>query len=177
MLRALDEFEIEGVPTTIPFYRWVLQTLTFREASHTTKWVEQALADGQFKPPQAEGELTRGSALRPAHVVVEVDGRRVPVSVWGDDVREPPRPPMAAAQGAHGHGADSIAAPMQGTILKVTVEEGQELKAGDVVCILEAMKMENHIATTRDGVVNSIRVAAGDVVDTGQVLVSLGASG
>jgi len=177
MLRALDEFEIEGVPTTIPFYRWVLQTLTFREASHTTKWVEQALADGQFKPPEAAGQLTRGSALRPAHVVVEVDGRRVPVSVWGDDVREPPRPPTAAAQGAHGHGADSIAAPMQGTILKVTVEEGQELKAGDVVCILEAMKMENHIATTRDGVVNSVRVAAGDVVDTGQVLVSLGASG
>jgi acetyl-CoA/propionyl-CoA carboxylase biotin carboxyl carrier protein len=58
----------------------------------------------------------------------------------------------------------------------VTVEEGQELKIGDVVCILEAMKMENHIAATRDGVVTSIRVVAGDVVDNGQVLVSLAAS-
>jgi acetyl-CoA/propionyl-CoA carboxylase biotin carboxyl carrier protein len=56
------------------------------------------------------------------------------------------------------------------------VEEGQELKAGDVVCILEAMKMENHIATTRDGVVDAVRVSAGDVVDLGQVLVALGPS-
>ena len=177
MLRALDEFEIEGVVTTIPFYRWVLGTLTFREASHTTKWVEQALADGQFTPPEAGDEAARGSAIRPAQVVVEVDGRRVPVNVWGDDVREPPRPPMAAARGTHAHGADSIVAPMQGTILKMNVEEGQELKAGDVVCILEAMKMENHIATTRDGVVTSIRVTAGDVVDTGEVLISVGPSG
>jgi acetyl-CoA/propionyl-CoA carboxylase, biotin carboxylase, biotin carboxyl carrier protein len=105
-----------------------------------------------------------------------VDGRRVPVNVWGEDVREPPRPPVAAALGAHAHGADSIVAPMQGTILTVTVEEGQELKAGEVVCILEAMKMENHIATARDGVVASVRVKAGDVVDTGQLLVSLGPS-
>jgi acetyl-CoA/propionyl-CoA carboxylase biotin carboxyl carrier protein len=177
MLRALDEFEIEGVPTTIPFYKWVLGTLTFREASHTTKWVERALADGQFVSQEAADAPTRGSAIRPAHVVVEVEGRRVPVNVWGDDVREPPRAPVAAAQGAHGHGADSIVAPMQGTILKVTVEEGQELKAGDVVCILEAMKMENHIATSRDGVVAAVNVAVGDVVDTGQLLVSLGAAG
>jgi acetyl-CoA/propionyl-CoA carboxylase, biotin carboxylase, biotin carboxyl carrier protein len=176
MLRALDEFEIEGVPTTIPFYRWVLDTLTFREASHTTKWVERALAEGHFRPPDETDVPVSGSAIRPARVVVEVDGRRVPVNVWGEDVREPPRPPVAAALGAHAHGADSIVAPMQGTILTVTVEEGQELKAGEVVCILEAMKMENHIATARDGVVASVRVKAGDVVDTGQLLVSLGPS-
>jgi acetyl-CoA/propionyl-CoA carboxylase biotin carboxyl carrier protein len=177
MLRALDEFEIDGVPTTIPFYKWVLNTLTFREASHTTKWVEQALAEGQFISTEAAEAAARGSAVRPAHVVVEVEGRRIPVSVWGDEVREAPRAPMAAAHGAHAHGADSIVAPMQGTILKVTVEEGQELTAGDVVCILEAMKMENHIAATRDGVVTAVKVAVGDVVDTGQVLVSLGAAG
>ncbi|HEV2905971.1 MAG TPA: acetyl-CoA carboxylase biotin carboxylase subunit [Actinomycetota bacterium] len=176
MLRALDEFEIEGVPTTIPFHRWVLNTLTFREGSHTTKWVERALADGQFKQSEASGAASRGATIRPAQVVVEVDGRRVPVNVWGDDVREAPHPPAAAAYGAHGHSADSIVAPMQGTILKVTVEEGQELKAGEVVCILEAMKMENHIATTRDGVVDAVRVSAGDVVDLGQVLMALGPS-
>jgi acetyl-CoA/propionyl-CoA carboxylase biotin carboxyl carrier protein len=177
MLRALDEFEIEGVTTTIPFYQWVLGTLTFREASHTTKWVERALADGQFVSPDSAEATARGSAVRPAHVVVEVEGRRIPVSVWGDEVREPPRAPKAAAHGAHAHGADSIVAPMQGTILKVTVEEGQEITAGEVVCILEAMKMENHIATTRDGIVTAVNVAAGDVVDTGQVVVSLGAAG
>jgi biotin carboxyl carrier protein len=63
-----------------------------------------------------------------------------------------------------------IRAPMQGTILKVLVEKGQEIRAGEVVCILEAMKMENHIASTRDGEVTELPIHAGQVVETGQVL-------
>ncbi|HEX2032430.1 MAG TPA: biotin carboxylase N-terminal domain-containing protein [Actinomycetota bacterium] len=172
-LRALEEFVVEGVPSTIPFHRWVLDTLTFREASHTTRWVEQALADGQFEPPEAAGAARREALPEPARVVVELDGRRVPVRVWGDDVPVAPAPPAAAAHAAHGGAGDTIVAPMQGTILTVMVEEGQEIKAGDVVCILEAMKMENHIAATHDGVVASVAVQAGDPVDTGQVLVSI----
>jgi acetyl-CoA/propionyl-CoA carboxylase biotin carboxyl carrier protein len=62
---------------------------------------------------------------------------------------------------------------MQGTILQVLVEEGQEITAGDVVCILEAMKMENHIAATQDGVVSRVAVNAGDIVQTGQTLVAI----
>ncbi|MGH2663831.1 MAG: biotin/lipoyl-containing protein, partial [Actinomycetota bacterium] len=99
-----------------------------------------------------------------------VDGRRVPVRVWGDDVPTAPAPPEKSAHTAHGHLADTITAPMQGTILEVMVEEGQEIEAGDVVCILEAMKMENHIACTHDAVVGSVSVATGDVVELGQVL-------
>jgi acetyl-CoA/propionyl-CoA carboxylase biotin carboxyl carrier protein len=172
-LRALEEFEVEGVPTTLPFYRWVLDTLTFREASHDTRWVERALEEGRF---QAEAETLladRGSGVRPARVVVELDGRRIPAQVWGDDLATPPPPPAAAGRGTGGHISDAVPAPMQGTILQVMVEKGQEVSAGDVVCILEAMKMENHIATTHDGVVSEVAVQAGDVVDTGQVLIRM----
>ncbi|MGH2724698.1 MAG: acetyl/propionyl/methylcrotonyl-CoA carboxylase subunit alpha [Actinomycetota bacterium] len=172
MLRALDEFVVEGVPTTIPFHRWVLDTLAFREASHTTRWVEQALAEGQFEAPAAPSRTERAPDGRAAVVVVELEGRRVPVRVWGD-VPSPPPPPDAAAHSAHGGPGDTIAAPMQGTILQVMVEEGQEVQAGDVVCILEAMKMENHIAATTDGLITAISIKPGDVVDTGQTLVTL----
>jgi acetyl-CoA/propionyl-CoA carboxylase biotin carboxyl carrier protein len=169
-LRALDELVVEGVPSTAPFHRWVLDTLAFREASHTTGWVEQALSEGPF--PAGRGAMPGAAApqIDPATVVVEVDGRRVPVRVWGDDVPTAPAPPEKSAHVAHGHLADTITAPMQGTILEVMVEEGQEIEAGDVVCILEAMKMENHIASTHDAVVGSVSVAAGDVVELGQVL-------
>jgi acetyl-CoA/propionyl-CoA carboxylase, biotin carboxylase, biotin carboxyl carrier protein len=180
MLRALEEFEVEGVPTTIPFHRWVLDTLTFIEGSHTTKWVERVLADGQFPPDGSGGppaEAPPPGAASPtaaSRVVVEVNGRRIPVRVWGEDLPSAPAPPTGDSQGIHARGTDSVAAPMQGTILKVMVEEGQEIRAGDVIFILEAMKMENHVTASHDGRVEQVAVKAGDVVETGQVLVTFG---
>jgi acetyl-CoA/propionyl-CoA carboxylase, biotin carboxylase, biotin carboxyl carrier protein len=103
---------------------------------------------------------------------VEVDGHRVPVSVFGDDIRLPPAPPAASRHGHGGAGTgDVILAPMQGTILQVMVEAGQQVGTGDTVCILEAMKMENHITATREGTVAEVVVSKGDVVDNGQPLV------
>ena len=172
-LRALDELHVEGVPTTIPFYLWVLDTLTFREGSHDTRWVERALERGEFKGEEWTAVVDPARAVRPARVVVELDGRRIPVRVWGDDLPTPPPPPAAAGHGGGSHAPGVIAAPMQGTILQVTVDPGQEIAAGDVVCILEAMKMENHIAATHDGVVGEVAVKPGDIVDTGQVLLRM----
>ena len=173
MLRALDELEVEGIPTTVPFHRWVLETLAFREASHDTRWVERALAAGGFPAPPAGGPATADASEEggapPATVIVEVSGRRIPVRVWGDALPTRPTPPPTG-QHHHGHGHGTIAAPMQGTILNVLVDEGQEIAAGDVVCVLEAMKMENHIAATLDGTVAEVAVKAGDVVQDGQTL-------
>ncbi|MGH2682266.1 MAG: acetyl/propionyl/methylcrotonyl-CoA carboxylase subunit alpha [Actinomycetota bacterium] len=181
MIRALEEFEVEGVPTTIPFHRWVLDTLTFIEGSHTTKWVERVLADGQFPPdrsgdPRSEGGPAplSGPQTTASRMVVEVNGRRIPVRLWGEDLPSAPAPPAGDTHGLHAHGTDSVAAPMQGTILKVMVEEGQEIRAGDVICVLEAMKMENHVTATHDGRVLQVTVTEGDVVETGQVLVTFG---
>jgi acetyl-CoA/propionyl-CoA carboxylase biotin carboxyl carrier protein len=171
MLRALDEYTVEGVPTTIPVHRWILQTKEFRASTHTTTWLERALADAHLP---AQVDLTPPPAAprtgRPRDILVEVDGRRVPVRVFDERREVAPKAPSThgAHQGEHVHG--EIHAPMQGTIVKVLVEPGQEVRAGDVVCILEAMKMENHLATTRDGEVTDLPIREGQVVQTGQLV-------
>jgi acetyl-CoA/propionyl-CoA carboxylase biotin carboxyl carrier protein len=169
MLRALDEFEVEGVPTTIPVHRWVLSTKEFREATHTTTWLERALAEAEL-PAHPDLAATAQTQGRPADILVEVDGRRVPVRIFDERRELAPRAPRAADAhtGEHVHG--EIRAPMQGTIVKVLVEKGQEVRPGDVVCILEAMKMENHIPSPREGEVTDLPIHAGQVVDTGQLL-------
>jgi acetyl-CoA/propionyl-CoA carboxylase biotin carboxyl carrier protein len=176
MLRALDELVVEGIPTTAAFHRWVLQTPEFAEATATTGWVEEALDEGRLQRESpgapASAPETAGAAA-PVRLVVEVDGHRIPVSLWGEGMRTAPRPPEST-QGGHGAGdGEVVVAPMQGTILDVLVESGQEIAAGEDVCILEAMKMENRIAAHRAGTVAEILVKVGDVVQTGQPLFSI----
>ena len=171
MLRALSEFHVEGVPTTIPIHEWILESKEFRAGTHTTTWLERAVAQVDF-PSQVDLQPTPSGAnpARPADILVEVDGRRVPVRIFDERREIAPRSPSpsSAHHGEHVHG--EIRAPMQGTILKVLVEKGQEIRAGEVVCILEAMKMENHIASTRNGEVTELPIHAGQVVETGRIL-------
>jgi acetyl-CoA/propionyl-CoA carboxylase biotin carboxyl carrier protein len=169
MRRGLDEFVVEGVPTTIPVHRWILESKEFRAGTHTTTWLERALGDADL-PAHPDFASSGPAPNRPADILVEVDGRRIPVRIF-DERRDPaPRPPMAPdpQHGEHVHG--EIRAPMQGTIVKVLVEKGQEVRPGDVICILEAMKMENHVPSTRDGEVTDLPIHAGQVVETCQVL-------
>jgi acetyl-CoA/propionyl-CoA carboxylase biotin carboxyl carrier protein len=170
MLRALDEFVVEGVPTTIPVHRWILGTEAFRTSTHTTTWLEKALAEAKLP---AQGDLSQGApqrAPRARDILVEVDGRRVPVRIFDERRALAPKAPSGHGphQGEHVHG--EIRAPMQGTIVKVLVEKGQPIQAGDVVCILEAMKMENHIASPREGEITDLPIRPGQVVETGQLL-------
>jgi acetyl-CoA/propionyl-CoA carboxylase biotin carboxyl carrier protein len=171
MLRAISEFHVEGVPTTIPLHEWILDSKEFRNGTHTTTWLERALAQVDL-PAQVDLQpAPAGPApARPADILVEVDGRRVPVRIFDERRQIAPRSPASHGphHGEHVHG--EIRAPMQGTILKVLVEKGQEIRAGEVVCILEAMKMENHIASSRDGEVTELPIHAGQVVETGQTL-------
>jgi acetyl-CoA/propionyl-CoA carboxylase biotin carboxyl carrier protein len=170
MLRALGEYVVEGVPTTIPVHEWILGSEAFIDSTHTTTWLEKALVDAHLP---AQGDLAAGAsprAPRPRDILVEVDGRRVPVRIFDERREAAPRSPSTHGghHGEHVHG--EIRAPMQGTIVKVLVEKGQPIQAGDVVCILEAMKMENHIACTREGEITDLPIRPGQVVETGQLL-------
>jgi acetyl-CoA/propionyl-CoA carboxylase biotin carboxyl carrier protein len=93
------------------------------------------------------------------------------VKVHDRSKRAAPKAPATGAGSAHHHGGGAVNAPMQGTILQVLVEEGAEVEAGQAVCILEAMKMENHIQSPQAGVVAEVLVKAGQVVDINQTLV------
>jgi acetyl-CoA/propionyl-CoA carboxylase biotin carboxyl carrier protein len=171
MLRALDEFVVEGVPTTIPVHRWVLESEAFATSTHTTTWLERALVEAHLP---AQGDLEPAAAPvrsgRARDILVEVDGRRVPVRIFDERREAAPGVPTSHAthHGEHVHG--EIRAPMQGTIVKVLVEKGQPIQAGDVVCILEAMKMENHIASTREGEITDLPIRPGQVVELGALL-------
>ncbi|MDQ1460825.1 MAG: acetyl-CoA/propionyl-CoA carboxylase, biotin carboxylase, biotin carboxyl carrier protein [Actinomycetota bacterium] len=190
MMRALSEFEISGIKTTIPAHLTLLPTEAFRSATHSTKWVEDEVDQTQFAAHvRAAGTLTvappdtDGAAAEPLverTVPVEVDGRRYSVKVWLPDApaRRAPaagaaraRPKRAVTGGSGGAvGSGTVSAPMQGTIVKVLVEVGTEVAIGEPLVVLEAMKMENQINAETAGTVQEIRVAAGDSVGTGDVI-------
>ena len=171
MLRALDEFVVEGVPTTIPVHRWILESKAYKTSTHTTTWLERALVDAHL-PAQADLEPAspRPRSTRARDILVEVDGRRVPIRIFDERRVAAPKAPSSHAAHHREHVHGEIRAPMQGTIVKVLVEKGQSIQAGDVVCILEAMKMENHIASTREGEITELPIRAGQVVELGALL-------
>ncbi len=192
MLRALGEFEIEGVLTTIPAQMALLAEPAFIEAKHSTKWLEEevdpelltaaATAAAPATAPSADGEA---EPLIARTVPVEVNGRRFDVKVWLPESPEIPAGgasggakggragrARSAAGGAGGAaGSGEVVSPMQGTIVKTLVAVGDEVELGQGVVVLEAMKMENHITAEKAGTVSEVRVSAGDTVGTGDVLV------
>jgi acetyl-CoA/propionyl-CoA carboxylase biotin carboxyl carrier protein len=178
MLRALDEFVVEGVETLIGFHKALLTHPCFVEGATCHGLVESELMAARA------AELSDGSRLGGVeHIAaatreivrsVEVDGRRFAVRVLR------PEPPFAelarrrrersAAGATGGHGRDAVVSPMQGTVLAVEVAEGDSVEAGQVLCIVEAMKMENEVRAHRAGRVVELSVAAGQPVKTGQVI-------
>ena len=176
--RALGEFRIEGIATTLPFFEAILGDEVFAKGSYTTGFIAERLGGLKIEAhPVGDG---RGESPTPAEareVRVEVNGKLFRVKVYSDEAgREDARAPARrggreprAAQLGEG----TIAAPMQGTIVKVFVEEGQEVTLDEPVCLLEAMKMESEIRTKKDGVVSEILVEAGETVRSGDPLVVL----
>jgi acetyl-CoA/propionyl-CoA carboxylase biotin carboxyl carrier protein len=185
MLRALGEFRIDGVTTLIGFHRALLATEqwargeTCRDLLEDDAWLK-ALASAPAPAPDAAGE---DAAVEQAYTV-EVSGRRFDVRVIG-----PPAGPGAgasadgAAAGAakptrmkpkktarKPHGSDTLASPMQGNVWKVPVRQGQQVAEGDIVTIIEAMKMENEITAHKTGVIAELPISEGDAVRSGDVL-------
>jgi acetyl-CoA/propionyl-CoA carboxylase, biotin carboxylase, biotin carboxyl carrier protein len=177
MLRALDEFEIEGVRTLIGFHKALLRRECFA-AGETCHGVVESEELAQEAERLSHGTTTvprsAHGRVREQLVEVEVDDRRFEVKVLRP---EPPYAELARrrrerAGGGAGHSAarDAVVSPMQGTVLAVEVAEGDDVRAGQVICVVEAMKMENEITAHRGGRVTDLSVAAGEPVKTGQVI-------
>jgi acetyl-CoA/propionyl-CoA carboxylase, biotin carboxylase, biotin carboxyl carrier protein len=176
MLRALDEFEIGGVTTLLGFHRALLEQPCFAEGATCHGVVESELmaqCAQQLSHRTTRLATAPDGALRARLSTVELDGRRFEVRAL---VQEPPHAALARRRrerqgaGAHAAGKDAVVTPMQGTVLAVEVAEGDEVRAGQVLCIVEAMKMENEITAHRDGVVTQLSVEPRQPVQTGQVV-------
>jgi acetyl-CoA/propionyl-CoA carboxylase biotin carboxyl carrier protein len=185
MLRALRELVIGGIHTTVPAHELVLAHPDFASGNHSTNWLENEVDLSVLTPsaPAAAPADTEVDEPRTEHTVpVEVDGKRFDVKLWlpsvpaaaasGGGAAAPKRAPKPRAAASAGGGGDgTVTAPMQGTIVKVLVNAGDTVEAGQALLVLEAMKMENHISAERGGTVAEVRVAAGETVGTGTVLV------
>jgi acetyl-CoA/propionyl-CoA carboxylase biotin carboxyl carrier protein len=176
--RAILEFRIEGVATTLPFFDAVLRDELFVKGSYTTAFVAERLGKLKIEAPPTGDRGDEPPARESREVEVEVNGKLFRVKVYADEtgqggatapVRGRGRQRGRRATVAEG----TVVAPMQGTILKVFVEEGQKVAVDDPVCLLEAMKMESEIRAKKDGVVSEVLVEAGSTVRSGDPLVIL----
>ncbi len=174
--RALDELRVEGVATTIPADQAILAHPDFAAVEHSTRWVEEMLdltgVAAKPPPPVADDE----ERIR-REIDVEVNGKRFHVAMWVPDQssqRAARRRRSGVGAGARGGGGSGdITVPMQGTIVKVLVAVGDEVEVGQPVVVLEAMKMENNIGADKAGRVSEVRVAPGDTVGGGDVVVRI----
>jgi acetyl-CoA/propionyl-CoA carboxylase biotin carboxyl carrier protein len=168
--------DVRGVATTIPADVAILEHPDFRAATHSTKWVEDTLDLSEVGSSTDPGDDAgdQEPTVR-KDISVEVDGKRFAVSMWVPEAapaagRGPSRSKRpGAASSASGSG--EVTVPMQGTIIKVLVAVGDTVEAGEGVCVLEAMKMENTVAAGKDGTVTEVRVVPGDSVGSGDVVV------
>jgi acetyl-CoA/propionyl-CoA carboxylase biotin carboxyl carrier protein len=192
MLRALGEYEIGGLKTLLPFHQAILQTRQWHDAETCRDLIEdrawlKALAFPAVEKPFADGEEAVETVQQ--SYTVEVSGKRFDVKVIGPPLaragvngassaassegsvatRRSPRR-SGRAGGGVGGGGDTLASPLQGTVLKVAVEQGAAVKEGALVAVIEAMKMENEITAHKAGVVAELPIAVGASVATGDTL-------
>ncbi len=181
-LRALREFRIEGVTTTIPADIAILEHPDFAAVAHSTKWVEETLdlsgvSGTAIAPP---GETTDDPNVKRT-ATVEVNGKRFDVSMWVPESQIGATAPTAKAKrrqrssggATTAAGSGTITAPMQGTIVKVLVEQGAEVDAGETIVVLEAMKMENNITADKSGTLVELAVAAGQSIQNGDLIAKI----
>jgi len=182
--RALDEFEVSGLPTVLPFHRRIVREPAFTADDGAfgvyTRWIETEFVN-DIEP--WSGEQEPGSPAVPRHnVVVEVEGKRIEVSLPASvlpgtgashSLPTPPRRGSAGSSSVVTTTGDAVSSPMQATVVKLAVEEGQRVVKGDLVVVLEAMKMEQPIAAHKDGTVTNIDATVGATVSSGHRLLTI----
>ena len=183
--RALDEFEVAGLPTVLPFHRKIVRDPAFapegdKPFSVYTRWIETEFVN-DIEPWSGEAEETPSLAKR-QHVTIEVDDRRIEVSLpakllrtnSADLATQGPAPVRKVASHAvGGAGGATVKAPMQATVVKISVEEGQKVVKGDLILVLEAMKMEQPVEAHKDGIISGINAEVGQTVSNGHVLLNI----
>lgn len=177
--RALDEFEVAGLPTVLPFHRKVVRDPAFASSPFSvyTSWIETEF-ENDIEP--WSGSLTETvAAPSRQNVVVEVDGKRIEVSLpsrllpaakGGASTPAPRRRSSGAVSVATG---DAVKSPMQATVVKLAVADGDRVVAGDLILVLEAMKMEQPITAHKDGTIGGINATVGSTVASGHLLLSI----
>ncbi len=176
-IRALEETKIEGLHTTIQADLAILRHPDFAATKHSTKWVEETLDLSKIISTTGETQAN-SDGLVEKNTVVEVNGKRFDVKVWvppfaGAGSSSPGAKTRSASRGASQSAtaaSGTVTAPMQGTVIKLLVTEGQVVAEGDAVLVLEAMKMENQIQADKSGTIKKISCKAGDTVGAGDVL-------
>ena len=182
--RVLDETVVEGIATVLPFHRAVVRDDAFTSEPFTvhTRWIETEWAGG-ITPFTAGGNTTEPAERET--VVVEVSGRRLevtlPKNLSNSTGRAAPNRPAARRAGsaatAAGGGAAALTAPMQGTIVKVAVADGDEVQQGDTIIVVEAMKMEQPLQAHRSGTISGLTAEVGATITAGTVICSISADG
>ncbi|MGB7685582.1 MAG: acetyl-CoA carboxylase biotin carboxylase subunit [Solirubrobacterales bacterium] len=181
MLRALGEYEVGGLITLIPFHAAILATEqwakgeTCRDLMEDREWLKSTAPEAAAPAQAAED----GAELLARDYKVEVSGKLFDVKVIGEAIagaapaagggKKPPKRERKSG-GAAAASSESLPSPLQGTVLKVAVAEGAEVAEGDLVCVIEAMKMENEITAHRSGKVTSLNVSEGAAVGSGDVI-------
>ena len=178
--RALGEYVVAGFPTVIPFHQAILANPAFvgdeDGFSVYTRWIEEEW-DGELPSTPATDEDEDADTGAPARrtFAVEIDGRRIEVALPEELVAAGPakRKPKKRRANKAAVSGDAVASPMQASVIKVNVEEGQEVAEGDVLLVLEAMKMENPVKAHKAGAVTGLAVEVGGQVNKGAVLMEL----
>ncbi len=181
--RALSEYKVEGMPTVIPFHQAITADPAFIGDGESfdiyTKWIEEEWKNevpAYVDPAEAAEESDELPAQK---YVVEVDGRRVEVALPGNLVVGGGAAPRKKSKKRRGAGAkaavsgDTVVAPMQGTVIKVNVENGQEVEEGGVIVVLEAMKMENPVKAHKSGIISDLAVETGSQINKGNPILEI----
>lgn len=181
--RALAEFKVEGLPTVIPFHQAVINDPAFIGDGTSfdvyTRWIEEEWVN-ELSPYVDAADADEDESVPNEKFVVEVDGRRVEVALPagfgvtnGNSGTKKKKRKRAKGAGGGAISGDAVAAPMQGTVIKVACEEGAEVSEGDVVVVLEAMKMENPVKAHKSGTVAGLAVEQGQQINKGAVLLEI----